>query len=240
MSLVDIIIPAYNPGRYILDALYSCVNQTYKYINITVVDDASTEDVAGLISEFEKVSYLRLGVNAGPSASRNYGILNTSGKYISFLDADDIMNKDKIAWSVAELEKSSNVGLVCGNYTRMINDVIVGPFYRATPIINNSSLLRVNYIASGSVTLRREVLSDVGLFNSDYRVAEDYDLWLRISEKYDISYLNKILYTYRIIEDGKSLTQRKDLQRLLDENVRRIKKESVERTLSRCIDGKIK
>ena len=70
-----------------------------------------------------------------------------------------------------------------------------------------------NFVASGSATIKREVLNDVGLFNEEYWIAEDYDMWIRISERYSIEYIHQILYYYSIIPRGDSLTQQEGVQK---------------------------
>ena len=232
--LVDIIIPAYNPGSYLRDAIKSCLDQTYKNYRITVIDDCSTENIKSLISDFENINYLRNDDNLGPGGSRNVGIKNTSGDLISMLDADDIMRPNKLELSVKEFEKSKDIGMTCGNYRILVNRKrLMSPFYKMPIKIGHRELMRQNYVASGSVTMKRSVVEDIGLFNEEYWIAEDYDMWLRISEKYPISYIHDILYYYYVLPGGESLTQRSDVQKNHMDNIMKIRSASRERTLKR-------
>tara|TARA_A200000159_G_scaffold164855_1_gene196798 strand:+ start:4938 stop:5642 length:705 start_codon:yes stop_codon:yes gene_type:complete len=228
--LVDIIIPCFNPGKELIDALYSCKNQTYSNYRITLVDDASTSNVQRLIRDFEDINYIRSDENLGPSGARNLGIKNTEGDLISFLDSDDIMDKNKLKFSIKVLRDNSKVGMVCGNY-QIIKDRsrIKKPFYTNPIRVNHSVLMRQNFVASGSVTVRRSVLDDVGLFDEKLWIAEDYDLWLRISERYDIGYIHKVLYYYSVVSGGSSLTQREDIQKDHDANIAKIREASRKR-----------
>lgn len=228
---VDIIIPAYNPGTYIVEAINSCINQSYKKIKITVIDDCSTQNLGYLKNKYPNINLLKTEKNSGPAAARNLGIKNTSAEYISFLDADDIMHKDKILYSVEELKKSKQVGMVCGNYQIFVNRTkLLSPFYKKNPTINWQTLMRQNLVASGSTTVKREVLDKIGYFNEDFWIAEDFDLWLRISEKYKIKYIPKVLYYYSYInKKNSSLTHREDIQKDHLNNIKIIKEASIKR-----------
>jgi glycosyltransferase involved in cell wall biosynthesis len=231
--LVDIIIPAYNPGEYLVDAIKSCLSQEYKHYTITVVDDNSSEDVKGLIKGFPSVRYIRNEKNLGPGASRNVGIRASDGDLISLLDADDIMHKRKLRVSVDAFKRRPDIGMTCGNYQILVNrGRLMSPFYKKAVNIDHSALMRQNFVASGSTTFKRGVIEDVGLFNEKYFISEDYDMWVRIAEKYPIEYIHKILYYYSVIPKGSSLTQRADIQKNHISNIKEIKKASLERLSS--------
>jgi len=228
--LVDIIIPAYNPGKYLKSAIKSCIHQRYKNYTITVVDDNSTEDVKGMLKRYPSINYIRNEENIGPGASRNVGIKATSGDLISLLDADDIMHSNKLKLSVDTFNKRPNIGMTCGNYQILVNRVrLKRPFYRNPIKIDHAALMRRNFVASGSTTIKRSVLDDVGLFDEKYWIAEDYDMWIRIAEQYPIEYIHEILYYYSVIPRGDSLTQRRDRKEEHIQNIEDIKQASTER-----------
>ena len=228
--LVDIIIPAYNPGAYLKDALNSCIAQKYKNYTVTVIDDNSSEDVKAITDKFPNVNYIRNDKNLGPGGARNVGIRNTSGELISMLDADDIMHPRKLELSVGEFRKSEEIGMTCGNYRILVNrSKMMRPFYRRPINIDYDLLMKQNYVASGSVTMRRSAIENVGLFDEKYWISEDYDMWLRISEKYPVKYIDNILYYYSVIPKGDSLTQRDDIQKNHIKNIEEIRERSKER-----------
>ena len=228
--LVDIIIPAYNPGAYLKDALNSCIAQKYKNYTVTVIDDNSSEDVKAITDKFPNVKYIRNDKNLGPGGARNVGIRNTSGELISMLDADDIMHPRKLELSVGEFKKSEEIGMTCGNYRILVNrSRMMRPFYRRPIDIDYDLLMKQNYVASGSVTMRRSAIENVGLFDEKYWISEDYDMWLRISEKYPVKYIDNILYYYSVIPKGDSLTQRDDIQKNHIKNIEEIRERSKER-----------
>ncbi len=227
---VDVIIPAYNPNLDMLgQALRSVKSQTWSgKVEITIVDDNSSIDLTKFLKKY-KVNYIRNEKNRGPSGARNVGIQSTDGALVSLLDADDIWNPSKLSSSVKAFESNPDIGMTCGNYRILVNGALRNPFYKKPVRIDWKALMRINYVASGSTTIRREVLEDVGMFDESLWIAEDYDLWVRISEKYPIEYIHKILYYYRIVPGGDSLTQRDDIQAKHMKNLERIKQNSYRR-----------
>ena len=224
---VDIIIPTYNCGIYLKDALTSCLKQAYKNYNIIVVDDASDDDL-GWVSNFHpKIKYIRNEKNLGPAASRNIGIKSSNSEFISLLDADDIMHPNKLLLSVDFLSNNPDTAMTCGNYQILVNRKnLLRPFYKNPVFISYKDLMKQNYVACGSVTMRRSALESIGLFNEKYWISEDYDMWLRISEKYKIKYIHEILYYYSVIPKGGSLTQRDDIQKNHTTNINEIREAS--------------
>ena len=94
---------------------------------------------------------------------------------------------------------------------------------------NYDLMMKQNFVASGSTTVKKSVFDDIGLFNEEYWIAEDYDMWVRISEKYKIKYIHEVLYYYSIVSGDSSLTQRADIQMNHIKNINKIKEESRKR-----------
>jgi len=222
--LVSIIIPSYNSEKFLKTCLQSCYKQTHKDFEIILIDDYSSDNTFQVAKDFN-IRYVRNDKNLGPAASRNIGIELSNGELISFIDADDIMNHNKLSLSIDNF--NSDIGMTCGNYQILYDRVrLFGPFY-ANPIdITYDLMMKQNFVASGSTTVRKDVLDDVGVFNEDYWIAEDYDLWLRISEKYRINYIHDILYYYSITKNSDSLTQRTDIQLNHMSNLKKIREDS--------------
>jgi len=229
---VDVIMPVYNEKyEYLKEAIDSCLKQTYKPSNIIVVDDCSAKDYSFVTRFDDRVKYIRTDSNLGPGGARNVGIFSKycTSDYVSFLDSDDIMDTQKLAHSVRELD-SSKAGMTCGNYRIIVNrSKLLNPFYKRSIKINWDALMRQNFVASGSVTVRKDALIDVGGFEDRFMIGEDYATWLKIAEKYDIKYIHKVLYYYSVCPNNGSLTQRSDIQVKHMSNLKLIKKESMER-----------
>ena len=137
------------------------------------------------------------------------------------------MHPDKLKVSVDVFEKMPKIGMTCGNYQILVNRKrFMKPFYKKPIKINHSALMRQNFVASGSTTFKRSVVEDVGLFNEEYWISEDYDMWVRIAEKYPIEYIHQVLYYYSVIPKGDSLTQRDDIQTRHISNIKEIKEAS--------------
>ena len=230
MKKVDVIIPAYNPGAYLRDAIESVLSQTYKNFELFVVDDCSTENIESITKFYPSIKLLRTEKNSGPSAARNLGIKSGESEFVSFLDSDDIMHKQKLEKSIKALEKDASIGMTCGNYRIVYNrEVLLKPFYRKPVNIDHKLLMRQNFVASGSTTVRRSVLEDIGLFDESFWISEDYDLWIRISEKYKIKYIHEILYYYSVFPSMGSLTNRPESSDVGRKNNLIIRKRSAER-----------
>lgn len=208
---VSVIIPTHNPNSDNLkEAVYSALDQDVKPYEIIIIDDASDKEV-----KFNNkiVEVLRIDNNSGPSAARNFGIKNSQGDLISFLDDDDRWLPHKLRLSINEFSKDQSIGMVCGNYCWFIDDEkTYNKFYNTIPRINIETMKRVNFVASGSVTVKKKVLDNVGLFNESLWVGEDYELWLRILKEYPIKFINEVLYLYRRNDPGTSLSSRVDLK----------------------------
>ena len=110
--LFDIIIPAYNPGEKLVEAVKSCYNQSYKEYVVTVIDDNSSEDLKKLLWDFPDIRYIKKESNLGPAGARNVGIKTSDADIISFLDADDLMHKDKLKNTLSVFRSSKNLSLI--------------------------------------------------------------------------------------------------------------------------------
>lgn len=230
---VDIVIPSYH-GTFLKETLDSCIKQTYQKINIIVVNNNSKIDIKKICEPYKNIKYIHSDENLGPAGGRNLGIKNSDAEFISFIDDDDIMTPNKIEDSINEFNKNQSLGLTCGNYKILYKNKLLHQFYKQPLNLNYKMLLKQNYVASGSTTIKRDVLDDIGYFDEKLWIAEDYDFWLRISEKYDIKYIHKILYYYRIMPGSNSLTQRPDIQEKHANNLALIRESSLKRMNNKC------
>lgn len=228
---VDVIIPIFNQSKYLELALDTCIKQGILRKNIYLIDDCSSDNPDKIAAKY-KINFLRTEKNSGPATARNIGIKNSNSEFIALLDADDAMLPGRILNSLSNLHQTDAV-MVCGNYRFLINRIsITKPFYSNPIEISYDNMIKNNYVACGSVMLKRSILNDIGLFNEEYLVAEDYDLWLRVVEKYKINYIHDPLYLYnRNTVNKDSLTSNPDNLQLLIKNVEKIKEESRKRMM---------
>ncbi len=195
MAQVDVIIPAFNPGLYLRETLDSVVAQTLQDWNVLVVDDGSTEDLSWVDSYDLRVRRIRQD-NAGLSAARNRGIGGADSPFVAFVDADDIWLPDKLRDQVAALQESG--AALCSTAFEIIDAAghHLGPGYEgyATSYVE---LLQGNGVCLSTVMVPRADLDRVGLFASDLRQAQDWDLWLRLTQEGAAIKLARVLARYR-------------------------------------------
>lgn len=200
--LVSVVIATYNMSKYLPSAIQSALNQTYKNIEILVIDDGSTDSTREAMAAFEeeqRVTYL-LQQNKGQASAKNHGIRKATGDYIAFLDADDTWEPEKLELQVPVLMASRSVGLV---YSRLAyidengikQGVLNDRLFRGRI---SGPLLIENFIAFGSCLVRRECFELLGRFKENVRMGIDYDLWLRFSTRYEFDYVDRPLLNYRV------------------------------------------
>ncbi|WP_432401160.1 glycosyltransferase [Wukongibacter sp. M2B1] len=202
MIKVSVIIPTYNYGKYICDAVDSILKQTYTDYEIIVVDDGSTDGTDDILKKYGDILSYYYIKNQGPAAARNFGIEKSKGKYISFLDADDAFLPEKLDIQVDILENNRDTGLVHSDFL-YVNNTLASVYYhfRCKKKSSHAEALQYlwhnNYINTSTVMIVKDYLSEVGLFNSSYRYAEDYDLWLRLGKYYEFYCIHQPLVKTR-------------------------------------------
>jgi len=215
--LISVVVPAYNAAAHIDDCLRSILAQRGPFrLEINCVDDGSTDDTAARAAAIPGVQVLRQP-NAGPSAARNRGIAAAAGELIAFLDSDDLWPEERLATQLDILRAQPDLGLVCGDC--MIFDgetTILGSFFKgagldrefwgdAVRVIDPfSKLFRLNYVATGSVLVRRGCLVRVGGFDAALRLVEDLDLWLRLAQVCAFGYTARLCQRKRRRADSLS------------------------------------
>ncbi len=202
-NTVSVIIPTYNNGRFIADAIQSVLQQTFNIHEIVVVDDGSTDKTEDIVRSFgDKVRYIKQH-NAGVSAARNTGIENTTGEIIAFLDADDIWLSEKIEKQVAKFAEDEQVGLVhCAmrEFDDQTGETIAMHLEGGEGwVAKDIALLEKPVIAGpgGSIVVRRDVIEDVGGFDTRLKNGEDWEFCLRVAKKYKVGFVREPLVDYR-------------------------------------------
>jgi glycosyltransferase involved in cell wall biosynthesis len=183
MSIVSIIIPAYNQAHYLAQAIQSALEQTHRDLEVIVVDDGSTDDTAAVVQGLTdpRVRYLRQE-NRGLSAARNTGLRHTGGDFVSFLDSDDQFLPSKLELLLAELDRHPEAGLAAGQAIPVDQaGQPIGKVFDKSLSAEDVRLLLGNPLHVGSVLLRREWQERVGLFDESLRSYEDWDMWLRLA-----------------------------------------------------------
>lgn len=199
---VSVIVPAYNAGEFLREAIDSVLAQTYRDFEVIVVDDGSTDHTRDVLRIYGSAVRSIRQKNGGAAAARNCGILNSSGRYIAFLDADDVWLPAKLERQVSCLERHPQL-VAAYSDSRDLEDGILNPESRLARFGIRASgrifedLLRHNFLHTSSVVVRRTALAEAGLFDASLRGSEDIDLWMRLSRVGDFGCVDEVLAYYR-------------------------------------------
>jgi len=208
---IDVIIPVFNGEYFIEKALRSVDRQTCEPSRIIVVDDGSTDKTEEIVLAFKSASAIPVEYikqeNRGPNAARNKGISVSSGELLAFLDTDDVWEPAKLEKQLAVFNGSewNDLGLVYCAYSLIAEDdsiiidksaVTLDPSYRGHVF---DKVLEANKImgSASAVLIKKECFDSVGLFDESLKASEDWDMWIRIAEKYAIDYVNEPLVKIR-------------------------------------------
>ena len=184
MVQVSVIIPAYNQGHYLAEAIQSVLKQTFRDFEILVIDDGSTDNTAEITQGFsdQRVVYY-YQPNKGLSAARNTGLRHARGEFISYLDSDDLFLPKKLEFLITALRQNPRWGMVAGQ-ALIINEngAQTGNIY-ASPLPEPiENLLLGNPLHVGSVLVHRRWQALAGEFDESLRSYEDWDMWLRLAK----------------------------------------------------------
>lgn len=198
--LVSIIIPTYNYAQYLGQAIESALDQTYSNIEVIVVNDGSTDNSRDIAASYSrKINYI-YQENKGLSAARNVGMARAAGKYLVFLDSDDLLAKDVIALSVASLEKADVAPGCISKNEQFINNIGDHPKKNAWNTPESQALDELlffrNIAPPHAYMIEREKAIDLS-FDSTLKACEDYDFWFKYFSKHGAPIRSEGLVYYR-------------------------------------------
>jgi glycosyltransferase involved in cell wall biosynthesis len=199
MVKVSVVMSVYNEQEFLLDAIRSILNQTFKDFEFIIIDDGSITPIRPIIESFrdDRIKLFVNKQNRGLTASLNTGMFVSEGKYIARQDSDDVSERTRLFQQVRFLDTNQEIGLVGSSCTIIDEMDEVIDDWEAMPDPTNSLASR-NKITHGSVMFRRSVMEDLGKYDEHFKYAQDYDYWLRISKKYQIRNLPSRLYQSRV------------------------------------------
>lgn len=197
-AVVSAIIPTHNRPVLLSRAVRSVLEQSFEDLELIVVDDGSAGDVRESLAEFSdpRLRCFRIE-HSGVSAARNYGARHAGGQWISFLDSDDAWCRRKLERQLQSLEQEGTYRVVYTNETWIRNGrrVNQGQRHRKFGGWIYHRCLPLCIISPSSVLMERSLFETAGLFDESLPVCEDYDLWLRISARYPVLFLDEPLIT---------------------------------------------
>lgn len=202
--LVSVVIPNHDYGHYVTEALESVLAQTYSPIEVIVVDNGSSDDSLERLGPYAGRCRVVAQSDLGQSGSRNRGILEATGEWVAFLDADDVWLPTKVAEQVALATKGgAEIGLVYCSVLEVDAELRPG---RVLPARHRGRLLddlvahpgdAIVQGGESTAMVRRLVLADVGIFDPALSIAAGWDLWRRIATSYAIDFVEEPLVLYR-------------------------------------------
>jgi glycosyltransferase involved in cell wall biosynthesis len=198
---VSVVIATYNYGRYLGGALGSALGQSFRDLEVIVVDDGSTDDTSAVVARYssdDRIRYERTN-HLGQSAAKNTGIRLARGRLIAFLDADDLWLPTKLEKQLALLKANPTLGVVYSR--RSLMNESGRPLEYEQPALFRGRVLdamfRNNFICFSSAVVHRRVFKHLGLFDESLPLAIDYEFWLRVAAAYALDYVDEPLVQYR-------------------------------------------
>jgi glycosyltransferase involved in cell wall biosynthesis len=196
MTEVSVIIPTFNRAEKVVRAITSVLDQTFNKFELIVIDDGSIDKTAESLSQFAgRINIIRHERNLGVSSARNSGIRASQSPFLAFLDSDDYWLPEKLEIQLQFFRENIHAVLCQTEEIWVRNGVRVNPWNKhikpSGEIFERS--LRLCLVSPSAVMIRREIFDEVGLFDEDFPVCEDYDLWLRIGCRYPIYLINKFM-----------------------------------------------
>jgi len=206
---VSVILPTYNRAKTLERAINSVLTQTYSNLELIVIDDASTDNTEDIVKSFKdnRVIYIKHTSNIGPAGARNTGIKRAVGRYIGFQDSDDEWMPDKLERQVKNLDSSpSGTGMVYTAFVRVFSNnerkYVPSQRKRKREGFIHFELINGNFIGMPTVLIKKECFDRIGLFDENLPSLEDWELFLRISKYFSISYIDEPLVTAFESEDS--------------------------------------
>jgi len=213
-KLVSVVMPVYNSQIFVKEAIESILNQTYKEIELIIINDGSTDKSDLIIKEFNdpRIRYVNNSINKGIVSSINEGLLLSKGKYIARMDADDIALPTRLAKQVNFLETHADVKL-CGTTAMAINKDGKQIVKLNRPVKHNEikafNLFR-NAFIHPTIMANANLIRQIA-FTEDYKYAEDYFTFSQFTMNYKVANLKEPLLLYRLHEDSITSTKNKEM-----------------------------
>jgi len=204
LPLISIITPTYNRADFLGQAIDSVLAQTYQRFELLIVDDGSTDSTRELVEAYndERISY-RYQENQGQSVARNLALSIARGDFVCFLDSDNAWFADKLEKSLKAFAEYPDVDVVYGDCVIINekNEEVSRKNMRRYSGYIAPLMLKDNFISMNTTMTRRKCFEEMGGLGGKRRVADDYDLWLRFSARYQFYHLPEFFAYYRVMDD---------------------------------------
>jgi len=222
MNKISILITTFNRDKLLKEALNSIRMQTFPNWEAIIVDNGTSTCTRDIVMQYNdaRMTYVKAPKNLGECRGRNLAFAHSTGEFICYLDDDDILPKDSLEQRLAFFKHHMECGMVYGEYRKFWVDC---GRWRDTPVESHALphytkhyydalleqieydqketfhlLKRFNFVRGGTPLIKRGTFDAMGLFDEHFLDHGDYEMWLRISSRYLIRFLNKVVYYYRI------------------------------------------
>jgi glycosyltransferase involved in cell wall biosynthesis len=199
MPLISVIIPTYNRAKFVCEAINSVLRQSYDDFEILVVDDGSNDNTHEKLSGYGNKIRLIKQERKGVSSARNRGITEAEGKYIAFLDSDDLFSKRKLELQMDLIKKTGDCHICYTNEKWFLDGVYKNQLARHKKYSGwiFERTLPLCIVSPSSVVIERSVINRCGGFDEKFVVCEDYEFWIRLSLYYPFHFIDKPLVIKR-------------------------------------------
>lgn len=212
MKKVSIVLPVYNGEENVGKAIESILKQEDVLFELIVVNDCSTDRTREIIEKYaredERIKIINNEKNMKLPSSLNIGFEYATGEYWTWTSDDNILKSNMLKRLVSYLEKDEEVGMVYGNITNIDgNGIVIGEQQLGEP-----DMISISNPVGACFLYRREVATQVGRYDENLFLAEDYDYWIRICKKFKVSHVKENLYYYRVHEKSLSATKKEQVK----------------------------
>jgi glycosyltransferase involved in cell wall biosynthesis len=224
MRKFSVIIPTFNRSTVVGRAIDSVLSQTCRDFEIIVVDDGATDDTEAVLRPYlDRIRYIRQA-NRGSAAARNRAIRESQGRYIAFLDSDDLWRPDKLARMEEAISAHPDAGVFYSDYEAVTADGRPVRVERCRRIVGDAyaKLLLHCFVLTSTVVCKRECFDACGFFHESLRRAQDWDLWIRMARRFSFVHVRAVLadYTWEPFSEARASRQTlADLQCVVDRSL---------------------
>ncbi len=200
--VVSVVMSVFNGEHYLREAIDSILQQTFSGFEFIVIDDGSTDSSRAILDSYcdERITIISNDTNQGLTPSLNRGIRKARGRYLARMDADDISDPGRLQKEMVFLDAHPDHAAV-GSFARVIDEHSRIIRLCSHPVDHRAVrryLKRDNCITHGSALIRMDCMLEAGLYDETISRAQDYDLWLRLSERYSLANIPEYLYSFRV------------------------------------------
>lgn len=200
--LISIIMPVYNAERFLHETIKTVKKQTYNNWELIMIDDVSSDKSADIIKRYIKsdcrIKLIQQPINSGAAKARNTGINKARGRYIAFLDADDLWHPEKLSIQLKFMQDNNHAFTYTNYEFTDEHGIPNGKISRSPDKISYGTALKKSYIFTSTVVADTFVIKKEDIMMTDYKMGEDITTWWRLLSKYGEAHgINKVLSYYR-------------------------------------------